>query len=230
MRSSSWLLASAVAFLPAVRAAPPERVEIAYEVFRDGSRIAEVVDRFEHGSGRYRIVETWRGRGIYSFAGEIVRSSEGSLDASGPRPDAFSDERSRRAPVRTTFDWTARSLVTQRKGETQSLALPHDAQDRLSFLLALAFAPPDGKAATFSVTDGNGLSTYVYEAVKRETVQVVAGEFEALKVARRPQRADDRRETEIWLARELGYLPVRIVLTDKDGVRLDQQAARVRTP
>jgi hypothetical protein len=66
----------------------------------------------------------------------------------------------------------------------------------------------------------------VYEPVGRERVKLPAGEFDALKVARKPERADDRRTTEIWLAPALGYLPVRILLTEKDGTRLDQQASR----
>lgn len=227
MRSlSSLLISAAAAVALTAQAAPPARVEIAYEVFNEGSRVAEVTDRYEHGGGRYRITETWKGRGIYSLAGEIVRSSRGAVTPAGPRPDEFTDERSRRSPTRATFDWGANVLTTYRKGATHTQALPEDAQDRLSFLLALAFAAPASGRTAFSVTDGGGVSRYVYEAVGRERVKLPAGEFEALKVARRPERADDRRTTEIWLAPALGYLPVRILLTEKDGTRLDQQASR----
>ena len=228
MRSFLFLLASLVAC--AAGAAPPAQVEIAYDVLRDGGRIAEVVMRFEHEGGRYRVVETWKGRGVYSFAGEIVRASQGTVGPAGLRPLEFTDERSRRAPSRARFDWQARTLTTERKGRTQQQPLPADAQDRLSFLLALAFAPPGAQPAVFSVTDGGGLSTYVYEAVARERVKVLYGELDALKVARRPDGPEDRRTTEIWLAPLLGDLPVRILLTDKDGSRIDQQAARITLP
>jgi hypothetical protein len=231
MRSLCSLLISAAAAVAAsAQAAPPARVDIAYEVFRDGSRIAEVAHSFEHAAGRYRIVETWKGRGLYSLAGEVVRSSRGAVTAAGPRPHEFTDERSRRAPTRATFDWAARVLATHHKGESHTQPLPEDAQDRLSFLLALAFAPPDKLPAVFSVTDGGGLSRYIYESAGRERVKVAAGEFDALKVSRKPARADDRRTTEIWLAPTLGYLPVRIVFTEENGTRLDQQAARFTLP
>ncbi len=227
MRSFSSLLLSVAACAAAgAHAVPPPRVEIAYEVLREGSAIAEVVNHYEQGAGRYRIVETWKGRGLYSFAGDIVRASHGTLTSDGPRPAEFTDERSRRAPARAQFDWSAGILSTQRKSEKQTQALPGDAQDRLSFLLALAFAPPGKKPAVFSVTDGGGLSRYVYEAVGRERVKLPAGEFDALKVARRLDESE-KRATEIWLAPSLGYLPVRILLIDKDGSRLDQQASRI---
>ncbi len=228
MRSFLFLLTSFA--LGAAGAAPPARVDIAFEVSRDGSKVAEVVDRFVHGEGRYRVVETWRGRGLYSLAGEVIRSSHGSVGPDGPRPLEFTDERSRRAPARASFDWSANTLVLNRKGETRTEPMPPHAQDRVSFLLALAFSPPRRRPVAFSVTDGGGVSRYVFEAAGREQLKVPAGEFEALKVVRRPEDANDRRVTEIWLARALGWLPVRIVLVEHDGTRLDQQAVAVTLP
>lgn len=228
MRSFLFLLTSLV--LGTAGAAPPARVEIAFEVSWNGKRVAEVVDRFEHGEGRYRVVETWRGRGLYSLSGEAVRSSHGSIGPAGPRPLEFTDERSRRPPARASFDWSTNTLVMHRRGETRTEPMPPGAQDRVSLLLALAFSPPRLRPAAFSVADGGGVSRYVFEAAGREQVNVPAGEFEALKVVRRPEDAGDRRVTEIWLARSLGGLPVRIVLVERDGTRLDQQAIRVTIP
>jgi hypothetical protein len=228
MRSFCFLLASAL--VPSVEAAPPARVDIAYEISREGTPMAEVVARFEHGDGRYRIVETWRGRGLYSLAGEVVRSSHGTVGPDGLRPVEFTDVRSRRAPARADFDWAANTVTLQRKGESRTEALPPNPQDRVSFLYALAFAPPRRHPVTFGVTDGGGISQYVFDRAARERVKVPAGEFDALKVARRPEDANDRRVTEIWLARALGGLPVRILLVDRDGARIDQQAVNVAVP
>jgi hypothetical protein len=228
-RLSISLLVLAAAAAPAL-AAPPARVDITYEVIKDGSRVAEVVDRFEHGDGRYRVVETWRGRGLYALGGEIVRSSQGTIGPEGPRPVEFLDERSRREPARADFDWQAGKLTLRRKGEARVERLPADAQDRVSFLLALALSPPRQRASAFSVADGGGLSRYVFESAGRERVKVPAGDYQALKVVRRPENPEDKRVTEIWLARALGWLPVRILLVDRDGTRLDQQAVSVSVP
>src|SRR3712207_4408608 len=58
MRSLLWLLISAAALPAASLATPPKRVQVSYEVVRDGTRLADVVDDLELGDGRYRIVET----------------------------------------------------------------------------------------------------------------------------------------------------------------------------
>ena len=228
--STSVLAAVAATVAPVSSASPPSRVDIAYEVLRDGSRVAEVAERFELGNGRYRIVETWRGLGFYALAGEIVRSSHGTLGPAGLRPTEFTDERSRRAPARADFDWAAGKLTLRRKGEVRIERLPADAQDRVSLLLALALSPPRGEPAVFSVTDGGGVSRYVFDSAGTERIKVPAGEYEALKVVRRPDGPADARVTQIWLARALGGLPVRVLLVDEDGARLDQQAVSVRMP
>jgi hypothetical protein len=77
-----------------------------------------------------------------------------------------------------------------------------------------------------SITDGKGISTSVYEPVGRETIKTPAGEFESLRMARRKNTPDDR-SSEIWLAAKLGYVPVRILVVEKDGTRVDQVATRV---
>jgi hypothetical protein len=230
MRSFLPLLTSALLLAGMAHAAPPQRVEIAYEVLRDGSRLADIVESLEHGDGRYRLVETWRGRGLYALRGRIVRSSRGLVGPAGLQPEEFSDERSGREPSRASFDWKANTLTMQRRGETQTLPIPANAQDRLSFLLALSFAPPLARPASFSVADGGSISRYVFELVGRERIKVPAGEFDALKLARRRDGPEDRRSTEIWLAPSHGHLPVRVVLTEKDGTRIDQQATRISTP
>ena len=87
-----WLLLlTSIAGL--AQAAPPARIEIAYEVRRDGSVVAEVVEVLEHGGGRYQITETSKGKGLLAFAGTIKRTSRGLADADGVRPLEYLDER-----------------------------------------------------------------------------------------------------------------------------------------
>ena len=101
-----------------------------------------------------------------------------------------------------------------------------DTQDRLSFLLALSLIPGRAQSSTFHVVDGKGLSHHKYQVFGRERLRTSAGEFDTVKVARLSEGA--RQETaELWLAAELGYLPVRLLVVQDDGTRLDQTAVRV---
>lgn len=210
---------------PALAQLPP-RLEITYEVLRNRSPMAEITARLEQSAGSYRLIETWHGRGIYALLGKATRTSEGSIGAAGPRPHEFTDERSGRDTARARFDWSANTLTQRYKGRTRSEPMPPNAQDRLSFILALSVAPPGSKTGDFHLVDGRGVSHHVYTFSGRERVQTAAGEFDALKVV----RAKDDERTEIWLASELGNLPVRMLAVEKSGTHYDQVAVRISRP
>ena len=212
------------------QAAPPARLEIAYELSREGSTLAEIVERLEHGDGKYQLLETWKGRGFYAMLGSAKRSSRGAIKAGELRPAEFSDERTGRATSRARFDWDANTLTMQYKGDPRTVPMPPNAQDRLSFLLAFAFTAQSAYPVSVSVADGGSISSYVFEVVGQERLKTPAGEFETTKLARRKDGPEDRRSTEIWLAPSRGNIPVRVLVTEKDGTRIDQVAVRISVP
>jgi hypothetical protein len=215
MRSAALAALAALGMAAAAVAAPPQRVEIVYELARNGSAVAEVTERLEHDGRSYRLQETWRGKGIYALRGEAVRSSAGAVAVDGLRPVSFEDRRSGRETRQASFDPAAATPTLLR-------------QDRLSFVWTFAFAPPRA-AATVGVTDGKSATRYTYEPAGRERVKTPAGEFDALKLVKRRDNPQDR-ATELWLAADRGYLPVKLVIVDKDGSRIEQVAVRVSAP
>ncbi len=217
-----WIVL-ALALAGCARAQLPARLEITYEVLRNGSRIAEITASLEQGAGRYRLTETWRGKGIYVLLGKATRKSAGMLPGEGPRPEEFTDERSGRDTARAWFQWGANTLTMRYKGKSRSEPIPPDAQDRLSFILALALAPAGTKAMEFHLIDGRGVSRQAYEFAGRERVRTAAGEFEALRVVR--GKEDGR--VELWLAAVLGNLPVRMLAVENNGTRYEQLATHI---
>jgi hypothetical protein len=193
-------------------AAPPRSVEIGYEIAQDGSVLAEVSQRLEHDGHSYRLTETWKGKGVYALGGEANRTSQGAVAADGLRPQKFEDKRPGRDTRHAEFDPAAKTPTLQR-------------QDQLSFMWTLAFSPPRD-TLTASVADGKRVTSYTYKVAGRERVQTPAGEFNALKLVKRTASPQDK-ATEIWLAIDRQYVPVRILVTDKDGKRLDQVAVRI---
>ena len=230
MRNWFWLLISLPVALGAAAqtVAPPARVEIEYELRRNGSAMADVVERLEHGNGAYVLTENWKGRGVYALLGRARRTSEGSMSADGPRPREYVDERSGRDTQRVSFDWRANTITRRYKGATRTEPVPADTQDRLSFLLALTYYSQKGQPVSFHVADGRGMSRHTYRLGGRERLAMPAGEFETLKLVRRNEGSGD--VTEIWLAANLGYLPVRIVVAEKDGTRFEHVATRISRP
>ncbi len=230
MRNSLYFLISlslSAAIAGTAAAAPAHRVEIAYELSRNGTAIAESVERLEHDAKEYSISSQTKGKGLLALRGDATRTSRGAIAAGGLQPAEFEDKRSGRDTVRAKFDWGAHTLVLQGKdGATEKKPLPADAQDRLSFQYSFAFHPPGKGPVAFSVTDGKGVSTSVYEVVGRETLKTPAGEFETLKLARRKNNPDER-SSELWLAVKQNFLLVRVLVVEKNGTRIDQVATRI---
>lgn len=224
-----WSIAIGLSLCSAVQAAPPARVEIAYEVLHNGDAIADVTQVLEHDGVNYRLTERGKGRGIYALAGEAQRSSRGTIAADGLRPLEFEDVRGRREPARASFDWAKKMLTLQFRNGPQSRPLPAHAQDRLSFLFAFAFRAPGKQPTEFNVVDGKGVVEYVFENAGRERIRIPAGEFDALRLVKRKDSPADR-GSEIWVDPLRSYLPLRVLVVQKDGTRIDQVATRVTLP
>jgi hypothetical protein len=222
MRSWCWLLISAAA--GAAQAEPPARVEIASQIIRNGSAVADVVYRMQHNGHVYELTESWKGKGIFALRGTAKRTSRGVVSAQGLKPLEFTDERTGRSTARAQFDWNAKTVTMQYRGAPRSEPLPAHAQDRLSFMFGFAFAPPrSGSEFIFDLLDGRGQSKHVYAVDGRAQLKTPAGEFNAVKLV----RPDTDELVEIWLAPELSYLPVRILAVSKDGTRYDQVATKI---
>jgi hypothetical protein len=226
MRVPAALVLAAAAHV--ALAAPPARLALVYDLARDGQTIAEVVETLEHGDGRYTIVSEAKGRGALAALplGSFRRESRGEVTEAGLRPRDFRDLRAGRLSV-ATLDWSTRELVTESRGRSEVHPLEGPTHDRLTQLYTFGFAPPPSDGAiAMRVTDGRGVADQRYVVARREPVEVGAGRFDALRLER-VREPGDRRETVVWLAVEHDYLPVRILLVERDGARTDQTLQRI---
>jgi hypothetical protein len=222
---------SAFAFASAL-AAPPHRVTLRYDVSQNGVTMVEATETLEHDGRSYRIQSDWQGKGLFALSarGKAQRSSQGAIDARGLVPREFRDQRGDGPLGVARFDWAKRLLTRVRDGRTETEPLPDRTQDRLTLAYGFAFAPPSVGGGEFSVNiaDSRGLSRNRYVIVGREVLKTAAGEFEALKLVKQ-REPDDERGTEIWLALKRDYLPLRVLVIEKDGTRLDQIVTRIES-
>lgn len=204
-------------------AAPPHRVTLHYDVSQNGTTMAEATETLEHDGRNYRIHTEWQGKGVFALIarGKAVRSSEGAIEARGLVPRQFRDQRGDGPVGVARFEWSKKMLVRERAGRTERESLPEQAQDRLSFSYGFAFAPPVGGEISAFIADPKGISRHRYAVAGRETLKTAAGEFESLKLVKQRDPGDDR-TTEIWLATKRNYLPIRVLVIEKDGTRRDQ--------
>ncbi len=229
MRSFLRLATSLALLLAAAsaHAALPARLELAWDLLKDGSTIAVISQSYVQQGGRYELTEAWEGRGLYRLLGSAKRTSRGEVGAQGLRPLEYSDERTGRDSERVHFDWNAKTVTYQYKGAPTTIPLPAHPTDDLAALFGFAFRAPAEAVVMQDVVNGRGISDRIFRQEGRETIATPAGQFDALKFVR---RKDNGERAEIWLAADHGYLPVRVLVVDRKGTRLDQVLTRLAAP
>ncbi|MFM0135935.1 DUF3108 domain-containing protein [Caballeronia grimmiae] len=170
------------------------------------------------------------------FVGPFVYSSKGHIDAFGIAPEQYSEKRGRRAADIAIFNRDTKQIVYTRTPNSQPLA--DGAQDRFSVVMqltSLVRGAPDvykpGVTRQFSVADNDSSEIWPMETVGDETVQARDGYVTARHFMRLPRREGDRRKLDVWLAPALGWLPVRILQTEPNGMEVEMLwAGKLQTP
>jgi hypothetical protein len=210
----------------AAHAAPPERIKVTYEISAKGMG-GEAVETLDHDGKTYSIVSEARGRGILATVGVLNRrTSRGRITAEGLRPDEYRDERPFGWVATAKFDWEARTVTQSRKGKSETLKMPAVAQDPLSLAYTFAFVRPRGKEYDIVRADGRGLTPFRFAVVGNEKLGTPIGELETLHISKVKDGPDDK-ATDIWFATERNFIPVRVLVVDKDGERADQIVTRI---
>jgi hypothetical protein len=107
------------------------------------------------------------------------------------------------------FDWQRRIATVSSAEARREIELPEGALDRGSIQVALMRDLAAGRALrSRSLADDDAVVTYEYTDNGTETVATGMGPLLARALTQ--QRAGSSRVTNLWLAPELGFLPVRI--------------------
>jgi hypothetical protein len=159
------------------------------------------------------------------LVGTRTQRSEGKITAAGLEPEHFAE--SARDERSAQFD--AQNQRIHFSANKPDAVLEPGAQDRLSvtlqFSALLAAAPeryPPGMRITLQTVGVRGAEPWTWEVLTDETLLLAGREIPCVRLLRQPRKARDTR-VELWLARTLDYLPVRLRLTQSDGDVADQQ-------
>lgn len=148
---------------------------------------------------------------------ELRESSRGEINDNSIRPLQYHYERSggNQRIARLSFDWQTMSVENDVAGSHWKMDIPPGTHDKLATQLGMMLALGEGKDdVTFTVADGGTLKEYRYRVIGKESLDLPAGTFRTVKVAKLRKNIDQ--ETFIWFAPALHYLPVRIWRRDSD--------------
>jgi hypothetical protein len=197
--------------------------EAQYALYTSGARVAEMrrtVAIREDGTYSYRS-ETHT-TGLFSLfrKDRVVEESLWDAHAGQLRPLQYFYEHSgsrKERKVAVKFDWAGERITSTVDGKSWRMPASPGVMDKLLYQLAIMHDLEAGQRAelAYTVADGGKIKTYRFERLGEETVSTVLGDLHTVKLMR--ERPDSRRETVLWCAPELAYLPVRVENTEKDG-------------
>ncbi|WP_395457763.1 DUF3108 domain-containing protein [Acidovorax delafieldii] len=170
---------------------------------------------WQHDGNRYEARQE-----ISAFlVGTRTQRSVGTVTEQGLLPEKFSDKS--RSEQAAHFDYD-KGHVTFSANTPDAVAGP-GVQDRLSLFIQLGamlaadpgrFVP--GTQITLTTVSARSADRWTFTVEGPETLDLPAGPTPALKLLRLPRKDYDQK-AELWVAPGLGYLPVRIKLTQANG-------------
>lgn len=176
--------------------------------------------RWQHDGQRYEAQLAFS-----AFGQSRVQTSRGEITPEGLAPMRFSDKF--RSELAAHFDRDKGRVSFS--ANTPDAPLLAGAQDRLSILVQLAAmvashpeAYPEATTLAIQTIGPRDADTWLFTVGRPETLVLPGGEQTALKLVRSPRKEFDQR-VEVWLAQSMGYLPVRIRITEAGGTYVDQQ-------
>lgn len=166
------------------------------------------------------------------FLGSRTRTSTGNITPEGLAPQRFSDKW--RTEMAAHFD--QQNHRASFSANTPDVALQTAAQDQLSVILQiagiLAAEPTKYSAETALAIQTIGpkdADVWIFTVGAAEKIYVPHGGIDTLKLTRNPRKEFDQK-VELWLAPGMGYLPVRLKITNANGDYIDQQLRGIEKP
>lgn len=222
-------LFASVLLAAAAHAAAPQQMEVVYDLYRNGLKLAQVTDTFTRSGSRYRLVSDTRATGPLKmlWPGSIHLESTGVVTAQGLRPTQFQHARSDAPHKLATarLDWKQRSVAFQYKGKAwQVSGLQDGAQDQLSQLYQFMFAPSLPANYSLQVVGGRDINDFRYERSDGGAIQTPLGALATQRFQRITQKPDEKAIT-VWVTPARQNLPVQIRVSE-DGVTVEQRLVR----
>ncbi|MES2183259.1 MAG: DUF3108 domain-containing protein [Pseudomonadota bacterium] len=164
--------------------------------------------------------------------GSRVQTSTGRIGPAGLLPERFSDKA--RSEQATHFDYEGGRIVFS--SNAPQVPLAPGAQDRLGLFLQLgallagdASRYPAGATITLPTAGPRDAADWTFAVGAPENLHLPAGDITAIPLDRAPRKDYDTR-VEVWYAPALGWLPVRIRITQFNGDFIDQQLRGTENP
>ncbi|OYY48131.1 MAG: hypothetical protein B7Y48_10770 [Methylophilales bacterium 28-44-11] len=220
----------------AVKTQPFTMVETDFDVLMNHNveRVGTAKIHYAKGNNQsYEITWTVSATGFVGLLyPDLLQTSQGKIIEAGLQPSFYLYKFGEREDksYQAEFNWISQELVLQSTKDTKRLPLTDEAkagevQDFLSFMYQFMFVPPLEKMQMY-LTNGRKLGTYAYAFEGEEALELKFGKVLTYHIQHAKVDSDER--TELWLAVDYQYVPVKIRKTEKDGTVIEQIATKLK--
>lgn len=202
--------------------------DVRTEIDGDTEGSAKIVFNLIDGM-QYQLTSLIKPQGLAALiVSDLLQTSEGQLTKSGLQPVnylyQYGDKIDKTYAAK--FDWPNKIVsLTTAKG-TKIEEITEGAQDLLSFMYQFMYVAPLERMQ-ISIATGKKLTSYAYSFSGEETINIPLGEIKTLHILHESENTDEK--TELWLALDYQYLPVKIRKTEKNGKVYELVANRINT-
>ena len=208
-----------VSFTGSLHAAP-NSFQANYSVIKSGISLGDMQANLSYSNDRYTYLKKTQANGIAAFlSGDtLTERSSGLKQGEQLRSENYSyHHKNKRKDRLDQFTITQQTQVKgQYNNEAYSLTVSPDTVDPALLELRLMGDMAHNRPLNYRVTEKGKVKTYQFQRQGNEKLNLPAGQYDCIKI--HMARDDDNRSTTIWLASELGYLPVKIRHDEKGDV------------
>ena len=195
----------------------------------DGSAEGKANITYKLLNGQYQLKWLTQPRGLASLViSDLLQTSEGKLTATGLQPGVYVYKYGDK-PDKTytaSFDWQNKKVLLHTSKLDKTEDLPKGTQDLLSFMYQFMYVPPLQKMQ-INIATGRKLAVYDYSFEGEENLNIELGELKTMHIVHTGSESEEK--TELWLAIEYQYIPVKIRKTEKNGKVYELRANRIKT-
>jgi hypothetical protein len=177
---------------------------------------------------QYRIKWLTEGSGFAALLfPDLLQTSDGLLTKTGLQPNQYSYQFGKKADKSrfANFDWQEKKVMLQTSKGIKTEDLPDGTQDLLSFMYQFMHVAPL-QHMQLPIVNGKKLRIYDYSFEGEEQVNSTLGELKTIHIL---HSGNDEEKTELWLAIDYQYVPVKIRKIENDGKVVEMLATRITT-
>ena len=196
----------------------------------DGSAVGKATITYNLIDGHnYQLKWLTQGRGLAALIfPDLLQTSEGVLIKTGLQPSKYMYQFGNKADKTRTanFDWPNKIATLQTAKGEQAVDLDEGTQDLLSFMYQFMFVAPL-QTMQIPIATGKKLAVYDYSFEGEVNITSALGELKTMHIVHSGGESDEK--TELWLAIDYQYVPVKIRKIEKNGDVVEMLVTRINT-